>query len=110
MLDAEEREIGEEDLHPKTPYPLLASPGVLDPYELCCPPPLPLEFDSPEKSIFLLSSSYLENKRVHFVPWLLNFNGFCEKLICRIMALLSRGFPLSEPQTLGSPAGSVNEE
>jgi len=44
------------------------------------------------------------------VPWLLNFNGFCEKLICRIMALLSRGFPLSEPQTLGSPAGSKNEE
>lgn len=36
------------------------------------------------------------------MPWLLNFNGFCEKLICRIMALLSRGFPLSEPQTLGA--------
>lgn len=56
-------------------------------------------------------SSYLtENKQVHFVPWLLNFNGFREKLICRIMALLSCGFLLSEPQTLGSPAGSVNEE
>lgn len=60
------------------------------------------EFDSPEKSIFF---SYLaENKQARFVPWLLNFNGFLEKLICRIKAQLSQGFLLSEHQTLRSPA------
>lgn len=66
------------------------------------------ELDSPEKSIF---SSYLaENKQARFVPWLLNFNGFREKLICRIKAQLSQGFLLSEHQTLRSPAESANEE
>lgn len=66
------------------------------------------ECDSPEKSIFF---SYLaENKQARFVPWLLNFNGFREKLICRIKAQLSQGFLLSEHQTLRSPAESANEE
>lgn len=44
------------------------------------------------------------------MPWLLNFNGFREKLICRIKAQLSQGFLLSEHQTLRSPAESANEE
>lgn len=44
------------------------------------------------------------------MPWLLNFNGFHEKLICRIKAQLSQGFLLSEQQTLRSPAESGNEE
>lgn len=55
--------------------------------------------------------SYLaENKPVRCVPWLLNFNGFREKLICRIKARLSRGFPLSEHQPLRIRAESANEE
>lgn len=44
------------------------------------------------------------------MPRLLNFNGFLEKLICRIKAQLSQGFLLSEHQTLRSPAESANEE
>lgn len=44
------------------------------------------------------------------MPWLLNFNGFREKLICRIKAQLSQGFLPSEHQTLRSPAESANEE
>lgn len=44
------------------------------------------------------------------MPWLLNFNGFREKLICRIKAQLSHGFLLSEHQTLGVQEESANEE